>query len=84
MSQTRYSDDPEIRKIQEHAEQLGIYEIILNPDQRVWVDSFEKGSIDTGMKISPATSKRMIYDIAAISGQVILPDLPILDRKSVV
>ena len=30
MSQTRYSDDPEIRKIQEHAEQLGIYEIIRN------------------------------------------------------
>ena len=30
MSQTRYSDDPEIRKVQEHAEQLGIYEIILN------------------------------------------------------
>ena len=28
MSQTRYSDDPEIRKVQEHAEQLGIYEII--------------------------------------------------------
>ena len=30
MSQTRYSDDPEVRKIQEHAEQLGIYEIIRN------------------------------------------------------
>ena len=30
MSQTRYSDDPEIRKVQEHAEQLGIYEIIRN------------------------------------------------------
>ena len=30
MSQTRYSDDPEIRKIQEHAEQIGIYEIIRN------------------------------------------------------
>lgn len=65
----RYMEDPDI------------YEIILNPDQRVWVDSFEKGSIDTGMKISPATSKRMIYDIAAISGQVILPDLPILEAE---
>ena len=30
MSQTRYSDDPEIRKIQEHAEQLDIFGILYN------------------------------------------------------
>ena len=30
MNEKCYSDNPEIRKIQEHAEQLGIYEIIYN------------------------------------------------------
>lgn len=30
MSQTRYSDDPEIRKVQEHAEQLDIFGILYN------------------------------------------------------
>ena len=48
-----------------------VFEVIVNPDQKLWVDTFSDGFVDTGIVMNPGDTKRIIYDIAGFSGQVI-------------
>lgn len=58
-----------------------VFEIIVNPDHKLWVDTFGQGKIYTGIEIHPDTSKQIIYSAAAISGQVITSDFPMLEAE---
>ena len=63
-----------------HDENIG--EIALNTDQKLWIDTFDKGWVDTGIIISPPQAKRIIYDVAALSGTVIdIKNKPFLEAE---
>lgn len=48
-----------------------VFEVIVNPDGMLWVDTFSSGFVNTGIRIEPETTKRIIYCVASLSGQVI-------------
>lgn len=48
-----------------------IFEVIVNPDGKLWVDTFSDGFLDTGIVMNPSSTKRIIYAIADLSGQTI-------------
>lgn len=58
-----------------------VFEIILNPDGKVWIDTFGKGKVDTDNVLADASSKQIIYSVAAISSQIISEDYPILEAE---
>ena len=48
-----------------------ISEIMLNSDGTIWIDTLDKGCIDSGIKMEPMQGKQIIYFVAALSGQVV-------------
>ncbi len=48
-----------------------VFEVIVNPDGKLWVDTFSDGFVDTGAVMNPGDTKRIIYAVANFSGQVI-------------
>lgn len=59
-----------------------ISEIMLNSDGTVWIDTFDQGCIDSGLKMEPMQGKQIIYFVAALSGQVIDTDkMPYLEAE---
>ena len=48
-----------------------VFEVIVNPDGKLWVDTFDRGFVDTGVKLMPENIKRIIYGVASLSDQVI-------------
>lgn len=65
-----------LRYMQDH----DVFEIIQNPDGTLWIDTFSKGKVCIGER-DPASSKQIIYNVAAISGQVVAPEFPILEAE---
>lgn len=48
-----------------------VTELMVNPDCKLWIDTFSRGCIDTGIKMNPNDSKQIIYSVAALSNQTI-------------
>jgi len=48
-----------------------VTEVMVNPDGRLWLDTFDKGFMRTDIVMHPEDTKRIIYTIADLSGQVI-------------
>lgn len=65
----------------EYMKNQDVFEIILNPDGKLWVDTFSKGKVDTGCVLEEDKSKQIIYSIAAISDQIIAEEYPILEAE---
>lgn len=54
----------------------GITEIMLNPDGRLWIDSFDGGLSDTGVSMSAETGERIIRLVAHHSGDEVHASSP--------
>ena len=48
-----------------------VFEVMVNPDGRLWLDTFHDGFVDTGISLPEQNTKRIIYAVADLSGQVI-------------
>lgn len=48
-----------------------VFEIILNSDGKLWLDTFDCGFVNTGIKLEASQGKRIIYCVAALAGVVI-------------
>lgn len=59
-----------------------IFEIMLNPDGTLWVDTFDRGCIDTGIHMDANQATLLINSVAALTGQVINKEiLPALQAE---
>lgn len=47
-----------------------VFEIIVNPDTKIWVDTFSKGRMFTGKTIDPDQSQQIIFQIANLKDMV--------------
>jgi len=56
-----------------------VFEVYINPDKKLWIDTFSEGKVYTGIDLTPELSKQIIYSVAAISGQVITANFPMLE-----
>ena len=69
-------------KILEFLADSNISELALNTDTRLWIDTFNQGWIDTGIKILPSTAKRIILGVAAMAATTIdMADKPFLEAE---
>lgn len=57
-----------------------IFEIYVNPDGKVWIDTFT-GRRFSGVDISPAQTKQIIMNVAALTNQIIPANMPILSAE---
>ncbi len=55
-----------------------VFEVYLNPDQIVWIDTHKSGRVCTDIKLDPARSAQIIKAVAALSDQVIDGNQPAL------
>jgi type IV secretion system protein VirB11 len=58
-----------------------VFEIYINPDTKMWVDTFSDGRKYTGIKIPPHVSRQIIDNVAAITNQIVSDDMPILSAE---
>lgn len=59
----------------------GVFEIILNPDQTVWIDTFRHGRVNTGIIMAPSKSVPLIKAVAALTDQIITDAVPMLSAE---
>ena len=59
------------RSIMQYMHDDNVTEVMVNPDGRLWLDTFDKGVVSTDVVMEPEDTKRIIYMVADISGQVI-------------
>ena len=59
------------RSIMQYMHDDNVTEVMVNPDGRLWLDTFDKGVVPTDVAMEPENTKRIIYMVASISGQVI-------------
>jgi P-type conjugative transfer ATPase trbB len=59
------------RSIMQYMHDDNVTEVMVNPDGRLWLDTFDKGVVPTDVVMEPEDTKRIIYMVASISGQVI-------------
>ena len=59
------------RSIMHYMHDDNVTEIIVNPDGKLWIDTFDKGFQYTGVVMEPEDTKRIIYAVADLAGQVI-------------
>lgn len=59
-----------------------VAEVALNTDERLWIDTFDRGWVDTGIILNPAQAKQIIYGVAALAEEVIdIKDKPYLEAE---
>jgi type IV secretion system protein TrbB len=59
-----------------------VFEVILNSDGKLWTDTFDKGFVNTGLRMDPDQAKSIIYGVAAFSNNVIdLEKKPYLEAE---
>lgn len=51
-----------------------VTELMVNPDQCLWADTFSKGLIDTGIKMNSDNTRQVILTVATLSDQIIKED----------
>lgn len=59
------------RSIMHYMHDDNVTEVIVNPDGKLWIDTFDKGFQDTGVVMEAEDTKRIIYAVADLAGQVI-------------
>ena len=59
------------RNVMRYMHDDNVTEVIVNPDGKLWIDTFDKGFQHTGITIDEDEAKRVIYAVADLSGQVI-------------
>ena len=59
------------RDVMRYMHDDNVTEVIVNPDGKLWIDTFDKGFQNTGITIDEDEAKRVIYAVADLSGQVI-------------
>ena len=57
--------------ILEYLADTKVLELAVNTDQRLWIDTFDRGWVDTGHKVLPSIAKQLIYGVAAMADTVI-------------
>ena len=57
--------------IMHYMHQDDVTEVMVNPDGKLWIDRFGVGFEDTGIRMDPDKTKRVIYAIADLSGNTI-------------
>lgn len=55
-----------------------VFEIMLNPDGKVWINTFDKEKVLTDTVFSAESAKNLIYQVAGMTGQVCTDDMPVL------
>ena len=58
----------------------GIFEVYINPDGKVWTDGFD-GRVCTEITLSAAQIKQIIFNVAALTNQLITEEKPTLDAE---
>ncbi|WP_333594182.1 P-type conjugative transfer ATPase TrbB [Anaerospora hongkongensis] len=58
-----------------------VFEFMINPDGKLWVDTFSKGRKDTDVLIKPQLTQQIIYQVADITGQVCTDQHPMLSAE---
>ena len=53
------------RDIMRYMHDDNVTEVIVNPDGKLWLDTFDKGFLYTGITIDEDEAKRVIYSVAA-------------------
>lgn len=70
------------RNILEYLSDNNVLEIALNTDTLLWIDTFDRGWVNTGIKVPPQTAKQIIYGVAAMAGVVIdIANKPYLEAE---
>ena len=59
------------KSIMQYMHDDNVTEVMVNPDGRLWLDTFDKAIVPTDVVMKPEDTKRIIYMVADISGQVI-------------
>ena len=47
-----------------------VFEIIVNPDTKIWIDTFSKGRVFSGKTIAPELSEQIILQVANLKDMV--------------
>ena len=55
-----------------------ISEVIVNPDGKIWEDSFTRDHYDTGKTLDPERTRQIIYQIADMKNKVCTEKEPML------
>jgi P-type conjugative transfer ATPase TrbB len=58
-----------------------VIEIMLNPDSTVWFDYLGRGMEFSGYKMQPSQAQLVLQDVAAMLGQVVNKDNPIVEGE---
>lgn len=59
-------------------EDKDVFELMVNPDSKLWIDTFSRGRVDTGIVIEPQMSKQIIYQVASLTDQICTNENPTL------
>jgi len=65
----RYLEDP------------NVFELMVNPDGKLWVDTFDQGRLFTKCFINPKISQQIIFQAASITGQICNNKMPMLSAE---
>lgn len=58
-----------------------VFEVIANPDGKVWIDTFDRGRVDTGIVLDAGQIRQIIFDVAALNDSVISEAFPLLEAE---
>lgn len=58
-----------------------VFEVMVNPDGKLWVDTFDRGRVFSGVIIPPETSRQIILAVAALADQVIDRNEPAISAE---
>lgn len=58
-----------------------IFEVIANPDGKIWIDTFDRGRVDTGIIFEQRQIRQIIFDVAALNDTVISDNFPLLEAE---
>lgn len=58
-----------------------VFEVIANPDGKVWIDTFDRGRVDTGIVLDSGQIRQIIFDVAALNDSVISEAFPLLEAE---
>ena len=58
-----------------------VFEVIANPDGKIWTDTFDRGRVDTGIVLDAGQIRQIIFDVAALSDSVISETFPLLEAE---
>lgn len=78
LAQLEYDMGPEFLSLM-HDDK--VFEVIANPDGKIWADTFDRGRVDTGIAIAPERARQIIFDVAALSDTVISDTFPMLEAE---